>query len=68
MPRFDHTTTLLSTADVLVAGGRLVAPEPLTNLASAEVWDPQTDRWRPTGSMNQPRWQHTATLPRVVQV
>ena len=62
VPRFDHTTNLLTTGDVLVAGGRLVSPQPLTNLASAEVWDPQTDRWRPTGSMNQARWRHTATV------
>lgn len=63
VPRWDHTTTLLANGRVLAAGGRLMAPSnPLVALRSAEVYDPRSGVWTPTGSMNDARWRHTATL------
>jgi hypothetical protein len=64
--RGSHTATLLPNGTVLVAGGAdfFTATNGLndTTLASAEIYDPATEIWRPTGSMNQPRQIHTATL------
>jgi len=46
-PRYFHTATLLPDGKVLVAGGWNL-------LDSAELYDPATGRWNPTGSMNVP--------------
>jgi N-acetylneuraminic acid mutarotase len=61
-PRVDHTMTLLPNGRVLAAGGRSQAPNPLVNFNTAEVFDPITEQWTPTGSMRDFRWSHTATL------
>src|SRR5688572_2041157 len=45
--REGHSTTVLADGRVLVAGGR--------GQNSAEVYDPATVRWSPTGSMNERR-------------
>ncbi len=62
--RYFHTATLLSDGRVLVAGGRTVgtgaAPE--DDVASAEVYDPATGKFSPTGSMSRPLEGDTATL------
>jgi hypothetical protein len=52
--RVAHTATLLTTGQVLVAGG---STSPLT-----ELYDPASGTWRPTGSLNAARRGHTATL------
>jgi hypothetical protein len=52
-----HTATRLADGRVLVAGGDNGAP-----LASAEIFDPTSGLWIPTGSMLSPRTQHTAEL------
>lgn len=61
--RGDHTATLLSSGKVLVAGGRPtfsgMGNLPIT---SAELYDPASGTWIPTGSLNTGRWGHTATL------
>ena len=58
--RFDHAAVTLSDGRVLVAGGRVYvnvgggfgfAP----STASAEIFNPTTRQWTPTGSMLQPR-------------
>lgn len=69
-PRSDHTATLLAQAAggarVLVAGGRqdvgLDFPETHQAIASAEVFDPQTNVWVPTGALATARYAHTASL------
>jgi hypothetical protein len=53
-----HTATLLSNGRVLIAGG-----EPGSGaLATAEVYDPASGTFSPTGSMATERSEHTATL------
>jgi len=60
-----QTATLLVSGQVLVAGGchdPCSYTHPDLNLASAEVYHPNTGRWERTGSMHEPRIFHTATL------
>ena len=61
--RADHTATLLSDGRVLVAGGRnLDGGRDWVDLDSAEVYDPATGTFSPTGSLPTPLNGHTATL------
>jgi hypothetical protein len=55
------TATLLSNGEVLVAGGQnsnLIAPF----ISSAELYDPVSGKWSPTGSLNTARYNQTANL------
>ncbi|MGI8413607.1 MAG: Kelch repeat-containing protein [Solirubrobacteraceae bacterium] len=66
--RSGHTATLLRDGEVLVVGGHTTFDFfaagccSLSPLASAEIYDPRTGRWRTTGSLHQARSFHTATL------
>jgi WD40 repeat protein len=61
IPRSSHTATLLPNGKVLVVGGRNGNSRP-NFLNSAELYDPVTGAWTVTGSLNAPRYLHTATL------
>jgi hypothetical protein len=57
------TATLLKDGKVLLAGGKIVSPALSTSSnATAEIFDPATGTFAPTGSMNVARSEHTATL------
>lgn len=68
-PRLDNTLTLLADGNVLAAGGTSPSGQPGTGggqtispTASAEIYNPTTGAWSPTGSMTTPRFEATATL------
>lgn len=63
-PRAGQTATLLPDGQVLVAGGFNDSAPSGSVLASAELYDPATQRWRPTAGMSSGRWGQTATLLR----
>ena len=58
--RFEHTLLLLSTGKALAAGGRSTTTG-TTGLTSAELYDPTTGTWSPTGSMAHGRRLHSMT-------
>jgi len=60
--RFGHTATLLDNGMVLVAGGLNGYVSSTGILDSAELYNPATGTFSYTGSLNFPRWGHTATL------
>jgi N-acetylneuraminic acid mutarotase len=57
--RAGHTATRLPSGKILIAGG---SSTNTTALASAEIYDPATAMYSPTGPMNAARTGHTATL------
>jgi len=65
-PRFLHTATLLLDGRVLIAGGERIegrtVPPNFKVLATAEVYDPLTGTFIPTGEMATPRTRYSATL------
>ena len=64
--RGRHTATLLNNGKVLVAGGTEYGIYPGLGttgvVISAEIYDPATGAWTPTGPLNIRRSLHTATL------
>ena len=54
--RFSHTTALLSTGRVFIAGGASGAGAS-DILASAEIYDPQSGNFTPTAMLNEPRYR-----------
>lgn len=63
--RWLHTATELHDGRVLIVGGRdnnCTIYCPVYSLRSAEIFDPATGTFTPTGSLNIGRYGHTATL------
>jgi hypothetical protein len=62
--RWRHTATTLLDGRVLVAGGFAGAPGPNAQpvLNTAEIYDPATRSWTPTGTMTERRALHSAAL------
>ena len=61
---YHHRATLLDDGRVLVTGGQAIPigqtfPD---GVVSAEIYDPSTGRWSPTGRMFDPRTVHGAVL------
>jgi Galactose oxidase, central domain len=56
-----HTATLLLSGQVLITGGTGTRPGQVA-LASAEIFDPDTNTFTSVGEMTTPRARHTATL------
>ncbi len=60
--RLEHTMTLLMNGNVLVAGGTKQTLTGQSVLASAEIYNPGAGTWTVTGSLQNARTGHTATL------
>ncbi len=61
IPRSAHTATLLANGEVLAVAGFNNDPVDLVE-RSAERYDPATETWTPTASLNDVRANHGATL------
>jgi hypothetical protein len=59
MPRGGHSATVLRDGRVLIVGGNTALD---TDTAIAEIFDPASNTFSPTGSLNTPRHGHSATL------
>jgi hypothetical protein len=61
--RAQHTATLLQNGKVLIVGGQNnLSSGNDTTLASSEIYDPVSQTFSLSGSLNTPRSSHTATL------
>ena len=66
-PRMRHTATALADGRVLIVGGQYYVYDQsqgstAKTTATAELYDPVTETFTPTGSLAAPRYSHTATL------
>jgi hypothetical protein len=59
VPRFGHTASLLTNGKVLVTGG-CTTSTCSTDTAASELYDPVSNSWSTTGSLNTARYYHTA--------
>lgn len=62
VPRASHTATLLSNGQILIAGGHVGRGAAIQIYATAEIYDPATGTFRPTGAMTHVRHKHSAAL------
>jgi hypothetical protein len=61
-PRRGHSTTLLASGSVLVAGGVEHRGRGFPATTASEIYEPTKEVFRPGQHMVQGRWLHTATL------
>ena len=62
VPRASHTATLLADGKVLITGGHVGRGAAVQIYATAELYDPATGTFRPTGAMTHIRHKHSAAL------
>jgi hypothetical protein len=62
VPRASHTAVLLPNGQVLIAGGHAGRGAAIQIYATAELYDPATGTFRPTGTMTHIRHKHAAAL------
>jgi len=64
VPRSSHTATLLPDGKVLITGGSagILNQASGVDTTTAELYDPLTGTFTPTGQMSVPRFLHSATL------
>jgi hypothetical protein len=62
VPRASHTATLLTNGEVLITGGHVGRGAAVQIYATAEIYDPATGSFRPTGAMTHVRHKHSAAL------
>ena len=60
LPRYEAIVVGMANGKVLVAGGRSQTA-PFVAYDSAELWDPATGTWSPTGTMPSTRWLGSGT-------
>jgi hypothetical protein len=60
--RESHTATLLKDGTVLITGGHKDRRQNITIYSSAEIYNPQTQKFTSTGNMNIARHKHDAVL------
>ncbi len=60
VPRESHTATLLTDGRVLIVGGHRGRREAMEVYASAELYDPATQRFEPTSHLTTARHKHDA--------
>lgn len=60
--RADHTATLLKNGQVLITGGFSLSDKPDRATSGAEIYNPDTGRFTPTGGMMSERFKHSAVL------
>jgi N-acetylneuraminic acid mutarotase len=63
--RYLHTASLLASGDILVVGGSdstNTSCSCTTFIATSELYDSSSNSWSVSGSLNTPRYAHTATL------
>ncbi|HXO66209.1 MAG TPA: kelch repeat-containing protein [Steroidobacteraceae bacterium] len=61
-PRYEHTASLLTNGTVLVAGGNIGTCSCTTFVSSADLYNPTTDSFTPTGALVTARYAHTAIV------
>ena len=59
-PRYEHTATLLDDGRDLLAGG--IADASFSITGACEIYNPATNSWNATGSLNQARAFHKSLL------